>query len=96
MQLKCLTLCTPLTFWVEILQISIICLICFGYDLSDFQDELKRWRMGFIFCGKHPLLLTRIQVSDKGSWVLLFFLFIGLLITATANVFLCHFLNTDH
>ena len=26
------------------------------------QDGLKR--MGFIFCGKHPLLMTRIQVSD--------------------------------
>ena len=30
-------------------------LIGFGYDLR---------RMGFIFCGKHPFLLTRIQVSD--------------------------------
>ena len=23
--------------------------------------------MGFIFCGKHPLLMTSIQVSDPGS-----------------------------
>ena len=34
------------------------------------MEILKRrkmcWRMGFIFCGKHPLLLTRIQVSDSG------------------------------
>ena len=35
-----------------------------GYDLGDTQDGLKCWRMGFIFCGKHPLLLTRIKVSD--------------------------------
>ena len=41
-------------------------LIGFGYDLSDTQDGLKCWRMGIIFCGKHPLLLTRIQVSDPG------------------------------
>ena len=38
--------------------------IGFGYDLSDTQDGLKCWRIGIIFCGKHPLLLTRIQVSD--------------------------------
>ena len=25
-------------------------LIGFGYDLSDTQDGLKCWRMGFIFC----------------------------------------------
>ena len=35
-----------------------------GYYLSDTQDGLQCWRMGIIFCGKHPLLLTRIQVSD--------------------------------
>ena len=40
-------------------------LIGFGYDLSDTQDGLECWRMGIIFCGKHPLL-TRIQVSDPG------------------------------
>ena len=38
----------------------------FGYDLSDTQDELTCWRMGFIFCGKHPLFLTMILVSDPG------------------------------
>ena len=41
------------------------CLIGFGNDLSDTQDELKCWRMGFIFCGKHLPLLTMIQVSDR-------------------------------
>ena len=41
-------------------------LIGFGYDLSDTQDGLKCLRMGFIFCGNHPLLLTRIHVSDLG------------------------------
>ena len=38
----------------------------FGYDLIDVQDGLKCWRLGFIFCGKHHLLLTRMQVSDIG------------------------------
>ena len=75
MALKCLTLCTPLAFlgWVkmpdiETVQISIILLnwIGFGYDLSVIQDGLKCWRMGFIFCDKHLLLLTRIQVSGLG------------------------------
>ena len=42
-------------------------LIGFGYDLSDTQDLLKCWRMGIIFCGKHALLLTIIQVSNPGS-----------------------------
>ena len=41
-------------------------LIGFGYDLSDTQDELKCWRMGFKLCGIHPHLLTRIKVSDSG------------------------------
>ena len=41
-------------------------LIGLGYDLSITQDGLKCWRMEIIFCGKHPLLLTRIQVSDRG------------------------------
>ena len=41
-------------------------LIGFGFDLSDTQDGLKCWRMGIIFCGKHPLLLTSIQVSNPG------------------------------
>ena len=27
--------------------------------------------MGFTFCGKHPLLQTRIQVSDTGPFVVL-------------------------
>ena len=40
-------------------------LIGFGYDLSDTQDGLKCWPMGFIFSGKHPLL-TSIQASDPG------------------------------
>ena len=54
---------------IEAVQISIIWLnlIGFGYDLSDTQDGLiKCWRMGFIFCSKHHLLLTRIQVNDLG------------------------------
>ena len=41
-------------------------MIGFVYDLSDTQDGLKCLRMGFIFCGKHLLLMTRIQVSDQG------------------------------
>ena len=41
-------------------------LIGFSYDLSDTHDGLKCWGMGFIFCGKHPLLLTKIQVDGKG------------------------------
>ena len=53
---------------IETVQISIIWLnlIGFGYDLSVIQDGLKCWRIGFIFCGKHLLLLTRIQVSGLG------------------------------
>ena len=39
-------------------------LIGYGYDLSDTHDG---WRMVFIFCGKHSLLLTRIQMSDPGT-----------------------------
>ena len=41
-------------------------LIGFDYDLSDTQDGLKSWRMGFMVCGKHPLLLTKIQMSNSG------------------------------
>ena len=64
---------------IETVQISIIQLnlIGFGYDLSDIQDGLKCWRMGFIFCGQHHLLLTRIQVS--GLWPM------GLLVTIVLN-----------
>ena len=53
---------------IETVQVSIIWLnlIGFGYDLSDIQDGLKCWRMGFIFCGKQYLLMTRIQVSGLG------------------------------
>ena len=53
---------------IETVQLSIIGLnlIGFGYDLSDIQDGLKCWRMGFIFCGKHHLLMTRIQMSGLG------------------------------
>ena len=29
------------------------------------MDLSLPWRMGIIFCGKHPLLLTRIQVSES-------------------------------
>ena len=87
MQLKCLTLCTPLAFWVgykgqtlnsevKYNLIELSDLVGFGYDLSATQDGLKCWRMGIIFCGKHPLLLTRIQVSDiQGSWALLLLIF---------------------
>ena len=39
-------------------------LIGFGCDLSDTQDGLKCRRMGPLICGKHSLLLKRIQVSD--------------------------------
>ena len=55
-------------------------LIGFGYDLSDTQDGLKCWRMGIIFCGLHPLLLTRIQVSYiQGPWALLYYDFTTLI-----------------
>ena len=49
----------------------------FDYHLSDTQDELKCWRMIFIFCGKHHLLLIRIQVSDPGPMYLLVVIEIG-------------------
>ena len=52
MQLKCLTLCTPLAFWEgkkvrhwnsadKYILIELCDLIGFGYDLSDTQDGLK-------------------------------------------------------
>ena len=41
-------------------------MIGFVYDLSDTQDGIKCLRMGFIFCGKHLLLMTRVQVSYQG------------------------------
>ena len=41
-------------------------LIGFGYDLNDTQDGLSVGEMGFLFCGKHPLFMTRTQVSDPG------------------------------
>ena len=44
-------------------------LIYFGYDLSDTQDRLWCWSngvMGFMYCGKHPLLMTRIQGNNIG------------------------------
>ena len=70
-----LTLCTPLAFWgkgqtlncadkYNLIEFSDF--IGFDFDLSDTQDGLKCWRMGIIFCGKHPLLLTMIQVSNPG------------------------------
>ena len=43
----------------------------FVYDLSDTQDGLKCLRKGFIFCGKHLLLMTRTQVSYQGPMGLL-------------------------
>ena len=49
----------------------------FDYHLSDIQDGLKSWRIRFIFCGKHHLLLTRIQVSDPGPMYPLVFIEIG-------------------
>ena len=49
-------------------------LIGFRYDLGATQD----WRMGFIFCDKHPLLLTRIQVSDPGPSCFILWCPIGL------------------
>ena len=36
---------------IEIVQISTIWIIGFGYGLSDIQDGLRCWRMGFIVCG---------------------------------------------
>ena len=41
----------------------------FGYDLSDSKIPkvgLGSGEMGFIFCGKHLLHVTGIQVSDPG------------------------------
>ena len=49
---------------IEIVQIELSDLIDFGYDLNDIQDGLTCWKMGFIFCCKHPLLLTAILMSD--------------------------------
>ena len=56
----------------SIILIELSDLIGFGYDLRDTQDGHKCWRTRFIICGKHPLLLTRIQVSDPGA---IFFLY---------------------
>ena len=50
----------------KIMQIELSDLLVFVYDLTDTQGGLKCWRMGYIFCGKHPLLLPRIQLSDPG------------------------------
>ena len=55
--------------WVKRLDIEIVRISIIGYDLSDTQDGLNCWRMGFTFCGKHPLLLTRFQMSDPGPMV---------------------------
>ena len=48
MHLKCLTLCTPLAFWVGLkgltLKLTDEYLISFGYNLSDTQDGLRFWR----------------------------------------------------
>ena len=52
-------------------------LIGLHYDLGVTQDGLKCWRMGFILCGKHPLLLTRIQVSDPGPMAFLFYIIVS-------------------
>ena len=64
---------------IEIVQINIIWLNLMTWSLSDYQDGLKCWRIGFIFCGKHPLLLTWIQMSYPGPmgplvFILCFFL----------------------
>ena len=43
----------------------------FDYDQSDTKDRLRcldEW--DFCFCGKHPLLMTRIQVRAQVSIVL--------------------------
>ena len=50
MQINCLTLHTPLTFWLgkKVRQRNLIelsGLIGFCYDVSDTQDGLKCWRM---------------------------------------------------
>ena len=37
-------------------------LIGFGYDQIDIQVGLGTGEVGFIFCGKRPLLMTRIQM----------------------------------
>ena len=39
----------------------------FVYVLSATQNGLNCLRMGFIFCGKHLLHITSIQVSDQGT-----------------------------
>ena len=46
----------------------------FGYDLSDSiipKMDLGSEEIGFIFCDKHPLHVTGIQVSDPGPRALL-------------------------
>ena len=59
MHLKCLTLCTPLAFWVGQKGQTLNCadkynlivlsdFIGFSADLSDTQDGIKYWRMGII------------------------------------------------
>ena len=95
MQINFLTFCTPHIFWVghgscadnyNLIELSD--LIGFGYDVSDTQDGLKCWKMGFIFCGKHPLPLTRIRMSDpgpKGSLVKLLIFFLIIVIQSVVN-----------
>ena len=39
--------------------------------------DLSYGETGFIFCAKHPLLVTRVQVSDPGS--LFYVVFLGAL-----------------
>ena len=41
-------------------------LIGFGYDQMDIQVGLGTGEVGFVFFGKHPLLVARIQVIDPG------------------------------
>ena len=70
-----MTLCTPLPSGKNVRQlncadkyilIELSDLIGFVHDLSGAQDGFTCLRMGFIFCGKHHLLMTKIQVSDQG------------------------------
>ena len=88
MQVKCLSLWFPsvayldlhtpgLLGWVKCLTLK----LKIDYDLIATQDGLGVGEMGFIFCGKHPLLVTGIQVSDPGP--------IGPLVLKKTTSFLC-------
>ena len=50
--------------------------------------------MGFIFCGKHPLLITRIQVIDLGPKGPSFSISVCMCVCVCVCVCVCLFIST--